>query len=130
MHLLIGDETALPAIGRRLEELPDAARAMVVMECDDASRGYPLRSNAKFERVEVCRAHGGEAATEELVRTLRELQFPTKKCFAWAAAESQSARAIRRYLINERGFDKNWIKAAGYWQRGAIASHEVIQDES
>src|SRR3546814_12528631 len=31
-HLLIGDETAIPAIARRLEELPAAAKAIVIIK--------------------------------------------------------------------------------------------------
>src|ERR1700689_499949 len=33
-HLLIGDETALPAMGRRLAELPPGTRAVVLAEID------------------------------------------------------------------------------------------------
>ena len=33
-HLLIGDETALPAVSRRLAELPAGTRAVVVVEVD------------------------------------------------------------------------------------------------
>lgn len=31
-HLLVGDETALPAVARRLEELPASTRAIVVLQ--------------------------------------------------------------------------------------------------
>jgi len=34
-HLLAGDETALPAVARRLEELPAEAHAIVVLQVDD-----------------------------------------------------------------------------------------------
>src|SRR5262249_39641198 len=34
-HLLIGDETALPAIGRRIEELPAGRRAIAFVEIAD-----------------------------------------------------------------------------------------------
>ncbi|HUE10912.1 MAG TPA: siderophore-interacting protein, partial [Steroidobacteraceae bacterium] len=33
-HLFIGDETALPAIGRRLEELPAGSRAVAIIEIE------------------------------------------------------------------------------------------------
>lgn len=36
-HVLIGDETALPAIGRRLEELPAGAHALVIVEVDNTA---------------------------------------------------------------------------------------------
>jgi NADPH-dependent ferric siderophore reductase len=44
----------------------------------------------------------------------------------WTALESQSARAVRRYLVEERHFDKHWVKAAGYWRRDAVGVHEVF----
>jgi NADPH-dependent ferric siderophore reductase len=128
-HVLIGDETALPAIGRRLEELPASARALVVIESDGGSTGYPLESSAALELVSVARSARNEAAGGEIIETLRSLKFPSGRCFTWVAAESQAARAIRRYLTDERGLDRHWIKAAGYWQRGAIGTHDTIHDE-
>jgi NADPH-dependent ferric siderophore reductase len=128
-HVLIGDETALPAIGRRLEELPASARALVVVESDGGSTGYPLESAAALEVVSVAREARSEAPGGEIIETLRSLKFPAGRCFTWVAAESQAARAIRRYLTDERGLDRHWIKAAGYWQRGAIGTHDTIQDE-
>jgi NADPH-dependent ferric siderophore reductase len=56
------------------------------------------------------------------------LTIPYERCFAWAATETQAARAIRRYLMQERGFEKQWVKAAGYSQRGAAAAHVVVED--
>jgi NADPH-dependent ferric siderophore reductase len=35
VHVFLGAETALPAIGRRLDELPEDAHSMVVVEVDD-----------------------------------------------------------------------------------------------
>jgi NADPH-dependent ferric siderophore reductase len=127
-HVLIGDETALPAIGRRLEELPASARALVVLESDGGSTGYPLASRAALDVVSVARSGRTEGAGKELIEVLRTLEFPPGRCFTWVAAESQAARAIRRHLTDERGFDKHWIKAAGYWQRGAIGTHDTIQE--
>jgi NADPH-dependent ferric siderophore reductase len=41
----------------------------------------------------------------------------------------QAVRAVRRHLVDERQFDKHWVKAAAYWQRDAAGVHEVIRDE-
>ena len=127
-HVLIGDETALPAIGRRLEELPAGSRALVVFESDGGAMDYPFVSPAALELVHVSRGAHSEPAANEIIATLRKLQFPPGQCFTWVATESQSARAIRRYLTDERGLDKHWIKAAGYWQRGSTGAHDTIQD--
>ena len=128
-HVLIGDETALPAIGRRLEELPAGSRALVIVESDGGAEGYPLQSRAALEIVEVVRAGQSTSPGQEIIARLRDVQFPPGQCFIWVATETQAARAIRRYLTDERGLDRHWIKAAGYWQRGKTGAHEVIQDE-
>jgi len=128
-HVLIGDETALPAISRRLEELAAGVRALVVLEVDADAVWPALESQASLEVVWVVRqAHTG-APAHELIERLRTLTLPPGQCFVWVALESKSARAIRRYLREERGIEKDWIKAAAYWQRGAAGVHERIGDE-
>ncbi len=127
-HLLIGDESALPAIGRRLEELPANTRALVVMEVDNEAEQQQLTSPAPFDIVWVYRRGAEGGSPEALLQALRGLRFPSGQYFAWAAAESQVARALRQYLLAERNADKHWIKAAGYWQRGTMGAHERIDD--
>ena len=128
VHVLVGDETALPAIARRLDELPPEVRAIVVLDTEKEAQAYPLASQAQ---IEVARAPSGDPATqaERIIATLRGVQIPTESCFTWVAAESHVARAIRRYLMDERGIDTRWIKAAGYWRRGAVGTHETITDD-
>jgi NADPH-dependent ferric siderophore reductase len=36
--------------------------------------------------------------------------------------------ALRRALIDERGANRAWVKAAGYWKRGVSAVHDTIED--
>jgi NADPH-dependent ferric siderophore reductase len=127
-HVFIGDETALPAISRRLEELPPRMPTLVVAEIDAASTKPSLPSRAAMEVICVARDGRAESPAHEIINTLRKLEFPPGRCFVWVAVESQAARAIRNYLRNERGLDKNWIKAAGYWQRGTAGEHERIDD--
>jgi NADPH-dependent ferric siderophore reductase len=122
-HVLIGDETALPAIGRRLSQLPAGASALAVIETDPGSAGYPLESKASLQVVRIARSAVSAAPASQLINAMRGLQFPAGRCFVWVAAESQVARTIRRYLTDERGIDKHWVKAAGYWQRGAAGVH-------
>lgn len=127
LHLLIGDETALPAIERRLEELPASTRALAVVEIESGNE-LTLSSPADLQVVWVPRIDSQEDPGQQLIQALRALQFSTDRCFAWAATETQAVRAIRRYLTQERGFEKQWVKAAGYWQRGAAGAHVVVDD--
>jgi NADPH-dependent ferric siderophore reductase len=129
VHVLIADETGVPAIGRRLEELPPHARAMVVIESDGGVNGYPLESAASLDRMEVRRGQLTGSPGTELIEALRQLQFAPGKPYFWVATETHAARAIRRYLTTERGIDRSWIKAAGYWQRGTVGAHHVVHDD-
>src|ERR1700733_1362068 len=58
-HLLVGDETALPAISRRLAELPAGARAVVVGEIDGAADEIAFATKAD---ATVAWAHRNGAA--------------------------------------------------------------------
>ncbi len=127
-HVFIGDETAIPAIGRRLEELPAGTRALLVLECDAGSTWPALASAAELQVIRVARNGRSGSPAHELIDALGRLEFPADSFF-WVATESHAARAIRRHLRDERGIDKDWIKAAGYWQRGASGEHQLIGND-
>lgn len=127
LHLFVGDETGIPAIARRLEELPATARVLVVVEVDDAGGWPQFASAAQVEAIWVERGPSAEPAAALLAR-LRSVQLPDQRCFVWVALESKAARTLRRYFTTERGVAKEWIKASAYWQRGAIGKHERIED--
>lgn len=115
-YVLIGDETALPAIGRRLDEMHADARVWVLAEIPGKADRQPLGSQASFHVTWLER--GGVAAADSrlLERALEELSLPPGDAFYWIAAESRRARGMRRYLAEERGVPSDWIRATGYWQ--------------
>lgn len=126
-HLLIGDDTALPAIARRLCELPAGARAIAVLEVADASAHLAFDTRADLQ---VIWRHREDAAPGEppLLSAVRELALPDGDGYVWAAGESADIRAVRQHLVGERGVDKSRIRAAAYWKRGAPAVHENLED--
>lgn len=133
-HLLIGDDTALPAIARRLAELPADARALVFAEVDGVADQVPLPSPAaNVEVVWVHRADvagAAEAAASDIVvespllRALRRKQLPTGAFHAWVGCESAAAKALRAHLVNECKANPKWVRASGYWRRGTAATHD------
>ncbi|MBB5447451.1 MULTISPECIES: siderophore-interacting protein [unclassified Paraburkholderia] len=131
-HLLIGDDTALPAIARRLEELPAATRVAAVIEVADPSARIEFTTQAEVHLVWCYR---NEANTqngtrgEALLHAVRETWLPEKgEGYVWAAGEAATIRAVRQHLCGERGVDKTRIRAASYWKQGAVAVHETIDD--
>ena len=68
-------------------------------------------------------------ASESLLqKALAELALPPGEGYAWVAAEAGAAKALRRYLVDQRGLPKDRVKAAAYWKRGAVAVHETYDD--
>jgi len=117
-YVLVGDETALPALGRWLEEMPGDARAIALIELPDAADRQPLHSRADVE-IRWLERHGEPAAdSRRLEHALYGLPVVEGDSYYWIAAESDRARAMRQWL-DQRGVPKDWIKATGYWKAGA-----------
>jgi NADPH-dependent ferric siderophore reductase len=125
-HLLIGDDTALPAIARRLEELPSETRAIVIAEVANRDAHIEFQSRADTRIIWAHRADGNDARLLAAVESLPAL--PRGPGFVWAAAEAAIVRQVRAHVITERGVDKSRVRAAAYWKRGVQAIHEVIED--
>ncbi|WP_432721320.1 siderophore-interacting protein [Jeongeupia wiesaeckerbachi] len=127
-YLLIGDEAALPAIGRRLAELPVGACAIVIAEVADAAEQIAMPGEAHVSLTWLHR-NGEPAGTPgRLVDAVRALALPDGEGYVWAAAELSVIGAIRKVLVDEKGIDKKRIRAASYWKHGAIAHHSALDD--
>lgn len=126
-HLLIGDDTALPAIGRRLAELPRNARAVVLAEVDTAADEIAFEHSANASITWLHRNGAEIGSSHRLAEALRALEFPKGDYYAWVACESLTAKALRAQLV-EMGANPKWLRAAGYWRRGAAAVHDTYND--
>ena len=111
-YLLIGDETALPAIARRLEGLAANRRALVVVEIENGAEQQVLDSPAEVEVIWVLR----EGGKDHLLTTVQQLVLPEGQLYAWIATEAKASRQIRRVLLDDKGLDQQFVKAVGYWQ--------------
>jgi len=111
-YLLIGDETALPAIARRLEELPANRRALVVIEVENQQEQQPLKSAASIEVIWVHR----DAPADNLLSTVEGLNIPSGELYTWVATESALSRKVRRVLLDTHGLNEEFVKAVGYWR--------------
>ncbi len=115
-HLLVGDETALPAIGRRVEELPAGVTAIVLAAVTGTEEEQAWETAAAQEVHWVHRADAADPAP--LLGALRALELPAGKGFVWIAAEAGVARALKTHVLQERGHPGEWLKASGYWTAG------------
>ncbi|KEX91796.1 FAD-binding protein [Pseudomonas putida] len=111
-YLLIGDETALPAIARRLEGLAANRKALVVIEVENGKEQQVLQSAAEVNVIWVLR----EGGKDHLLSTVRQIQVPAGSLYAWVATESKVSRQIRRVLLDKHGLNEQFVKAVGYWR--------------
>ena len=109
-YLLIGDETALPAIARRLEELPAGRKVLAVIEIADAAEQQALQSAAEVDVIWVLR---GQA---DLLDTVRTLTLPSGALYTFVAMETKLSRQVRRVLLDTHQVNEEFLKAVGYWR--------------
>jgi len=118
-HLLAGDATALPAIRRRLEELPAGTPVTVIAHADAADR-LPLPANADLNVQWVDSA-------DALVEAVRAQPLPAGEGFVWCAGEAASMAAVRKVLLDEKKHPKEAMRVAAYWKHGASEFHENLE---
>lgn len=111
VHLLAGDETALPAMATIAEALPASASVQILAEVTDADDEQPVGGRPVQW---VHRARG-----ESLEQAVRAWAWPAGGTVAaWIAGEGHSVRGLRAYLRGERGLDQHSCHAIRYWTRG------------
>ena len=120
-YVLVGDQTALPAIARRLEQLPPGARAIAVIETVDDGEQLALESQAQVDIHWVGR-NGRSGAL--LLEALQRIALPHDgDGFVWVACEHAQVKGLRSHFIGA-GVPKQHLHVASYWKHGAAEHHE------
>ncbi|MCI2416505.1 siderophore-interacting protein [Saccharopolyspora sp. K220] len=114
--LLVGDETALPAISGILAALPMGVRAQVYVEIPAAADAQHLASAAKVEVHWLPRSDRRPGAA--LLSAVRAASLSGGEWYAWLAGETGMVTSVRRHLLDERGFDRDAVTFMGYWRYG------------
>ena len=129
--LVAGDETAVPAIARLLEELPADARAQVFIEVAEDSHRLELRALPQVEVTWLLRDGAEAGTTTLLLDAIKGSGWSEGRPFAWIAGEYRAVRDLRRHLVEDRGLPKEDIEFSGYWRRGevvALATDGAVPD--
>jgi NADPH-dependent ferric siderophore reductase len=135
-YVLAGDETSIPTIRRRLDELPEDARIFVFVEVANAGeeQSLPTRANATIAWLHRDEAAGDPTIDDRgLVECALEwFEFPEGEGFVFATGESNGLKSLRRYLLNKRGLPKENLSFSGHWKKNTADydHHETIDDEA
>ncbi|MEV4625286.1 siderophore-interacting protein [Micromonospora sp. NPDC049523] len=116
-HLLVGDESALPAIAATLERLPMDATVRVFLEVAGPEEEQKLSTEAHAEVVWLHRGAG--TVGEALVAAVREAELPPGTPHAFVHGEAAFVKELRHLLRVERGLSRDRLSISGYWRLGA-----------
>ncbi|MTH79057.1 siderophore-interacting protein [Paracoccus aestuariivivens] len=122
--LLIGDETALPAMGRWVENMVSGTKVTTLGLVTDAAEEQVWVTDADHHAKWLHRADAADPSP--VLDAVAALDLPLGKGFVWIAAEANVARATRDHFQMARNHPREWIKAAGYWLKGKADAHESL----
>ncbi|HWC80872.1 MAG TPA: siderophore-interacting protein [Pseudonocardiaceae bacterium] len=120
-HLLIGDETALPAIAALLEQLPDGVRARVLVEVADAAERQPLPGAAEVDVRWLTRDGAPAGQPDRLLAAASELDLDPDT-HVWGAGERAVMLALRGQLLGAGGLPRRQVRTTAYWRLGHVGT--------
>ncbi|QIK72103.1 siderophore-interacting protein [Propioniciclava coleopterorum] len=133
-HLILaGDEAALPALGRWLDE-PGLSGHVTVVAVASSPEAYPLTTPPVPATVDWRRhvapldADRGALFAHDVADALRTSPTP-EDVFVWAAGEAEAMKAVRR-VLREAGHPRHAFHVDGYWRRGVAGfDHHAVEED-
>ena len=116
-HVLVGDESALPAIAASLETMPAGARVLVVGLVASMEGELALACPGELSVTWLHRQALDRPAEEALVATVRALGLDPVDVQGFVHGEASETRAVRGYLLGELGLARDRLSVSPYWRR-------------
>ncbi|MFS0730336.1 siderophore-interacting protein [Curtobacterium sp. 1P10AnD] len=117
-HVLLGDDSALPAIGSALEALPDAATGVALVEVAGPADEQPIAHPAGVDLRWLHRDAAGAEPGTLLLEAARALPRASRPVQVFAHGERSAVKAIRRLLQDDWGLEKSELSLSAYWALG------------
>ncbi|QGU07137.1 Vibriobactin utilization protein ViuB [Corynebacterium occultum] len=114
--VLVGDESAAPAIARALEELPAGATAAAYIEVADEHSHFEMPEAAGVELTWVHR--DGATHGHQLSEVVRGAGIPTQRTAWFVHGVAEMLKEMRRFLFFDNEVAKEDVSISGYWRIG------------
>lgn len=117
-YLLVGDESALPAIVAALDALDPNASGHLFLLVENPDQQPVLRGPHGIVLHFVHRSDndGGDG---QLARAVQTLDWPEGRVDAFVHGEAQEVmHTLRPWLKNDKGLTRDQLSISGYWRRG------------
>lgn len=115
-HLLVGDESAIGAVGASLQSLGPDARAIVFQVVEKPGYEIDLPSADGVTVNWLYRQDAGESESW-IANAVAESQFPDGTFDIFVHGEAGEVRAVRHHLATDRGLDLSGASISPYWRR-------------
>jgi NADPH-dependent ferric siderophore reductase len=115
-YLLVGDESAMPAIMAVAARVPTGRPVIAVLEVEDHDGEVALDSPGDVEVTWVHRR--GRTDEDLLLSATRELRLPGGRGVAFVHGEAVETRHLRTYLLTEQVVAREDLSVSPYWRRG------------
>lgn len=116
-YLLVADDAGLPALLRRLEDLPAGAKVTVFAEVQSATHELPTTTQAALTLRWLHRGDAAAGTTTLLQDAVGAWPQPTGTVFVWVGAERATASFIKENLL-ARGLNADTMRMTAYWTKG------------
>lgn len=133
-YLAVGDETALPAISRIIEDAPAGAQVTAVIAIADRGEeqglvpGPGVSLDLRWVHRDVAPVADGHSSALETAVRMVDLPENLDDLYAFVAGEAGDLKPIRRWLRGEVGLPPRQQDVDGYWKRG-VADHDHHTDD-
>ncbi|WP_406152093.1 siderophore-interacting protein [Streptomyces sp. NBC_01012] len=117
-RLLVGDESALPAILSIIEGAPPSQVTEAYVEVASSADIRPFEAPAGVRIHWLGRDDSRLRPGARALEAVRQASLPAGPFYTWVAGESRLATSVRRHLVNDRGVPKRDISFVGYWRLG------------
>ena len=119
-YLFAGDETAAAGVGQLARSLMGTGEILGVFESDSPEHDMEMEG---FDRlVRVHRNGDSPVESKNLCCALRQLDLP-QDGVAYIGGEAKTGQALRRLLIEEKGWNQSSIIVRPFWATGKPGLH-------
>lgn len=118
-YLIAADMSALPVAAATLEAMPKDARGLALFEITSPEDVQDIEMPPGIEVRWMLHPEPHRASTA-MIDAIREMDWPEGSVQTCIAGEHSSVRALRSFLIGEKGLAKKDAYISGYWKIGLI----------
>ncbi|MEL7014175.1 MAG: siderophore-interacting protein, partial [Pseudomonadota bacterium] len=126
-YLIAADMSALPVAAATLEAMPKDAKGLALFEITSAAdrQDFDIPPGIEVRWMLHPEPHRPSTA---MIDAVRDLDWPEGRVQTCIAGEHSAVRALRAFLIGEKGLAKEDAYISGYWKIGLVEDdHQALK---